>query len=686
MLPTSISTRVIAAFGTVVAVVLLLLAAGWIVAGDVRHANQSVRRLSERLRVEDAQDRAQQQLRLAIGEVTRAAEVPRAITPVQWRRVERALATFRATQGSLGPAGSARDRATADFAHLAALLIGDARAEPRQIARHMPEFLAALRVLERERAAARMVLVNRIDAAVARSSRELYASISRIVFGVLAVLLLLLASVLWLRRRVLRPIVAIADQLRQFNTGAETEVKVAGRDRADEIGDLARGLNEYRDAVEQRRRAEKRIEFLAHHDMLTGLPNRLLFEERLAHDLARATRTGERVAVFAIDLDDFKSVNDRFGHAGGDRALNRAAQLLTACVRADDMVARLGGDEFAIIQVAADQPRAAEALLMRIFRACDATAGDEVPVQMSVGVALSGAEQAREELYNLADMAMYRAKSEGRHTARFFDDALKEETRLRWRLSRDLEGAVERGELSLVYQPMAEAQTLRVIGYEALLRWHHPELGDVPPDQFIPLAESSGRIDSLGLWVAEQAMIAARGWPDHALLALNLSPVQFRKLGLADDLLALAERHGIAPDRLEFEVTESATLLGHRREAVLEVLRALQERGARIVMDDFGTGYSSLGNLRDFRFDKLKVDRSFVSAMLTHPPSASIVRSIAALGESLGVPVAAEGVETEEQLALLRRWAFPQVQGYLLGRPEKIESVLRSAAYAGMIA
>ena len=680
MLPTSISTRVIAAFGTVVAVVLLLLAAGWMVAGDVRHANQSVRRLSERLRVEDAQDRAQQQLRLAIGEVTRAAEQPRPITAPQWQRVEQAHTAFRASYG----AATARDAAANDFARLAGELIADARAQPRRIARDMPQFLAALRVLERERAEARRRLVDRIDAAVARSSRELYASISRIVFGVLGVLLLLLASFLWLRRQVLHPIVAIADQLRQFGT-VDGEVRVAGRDRADEIGDLARGLGEYRDAVEQRRRAEKRIEFLAHHDMLTALPNRLLFEERLAQDLARATRAGQRVAVFAIDLDDFKSVNDRFGHAGGDRALNRAAQLLTGCVRADDMVARLGGDEFAIIQVAPDQPRAAEALLMRIFRACDATAGDEVPVQMSVGVALSGAEQAREELYNLADMAMYRAKSEGRHTARFFDEALKEETRLRWRLSRDLEGAVERGEMSLVYQPMADARTLRVIGYEALLRWRHPELGDIRPDQFIPLAESSGRIDPLGLWVADQAMAAARGWPDHAIVALNLSPVQFRQADLAADLLALAERHGLAPERLEFEVTESATLLGHRREAVLGALRALQDRGARIVMDDFGTGFSSLGNLRDFRFDKLKVDRSFVAAMLDHAPSASIVRSIAALGESLGVPVAAEGVETEEQLALLRRWGFPQVQGYLLGRPERLETVLRSAAYAGMI-
>ena len=680
MLPTSISTRVIAAFGTVVAVVLLLLAAGWMVAGDVRHANQSVRRLSERLRVEDAQDRAQQQLRLAIGEVTRAAEQPRPITAAQWQRVDQALTAFRASYG----AATARDAAATDYARLAGALIADARAEPRRIAGDMPQFLAALRVLERERAEARRRLVDRIDAAVARSSRELYASISRIVFGVLGVLLLLLASFLWLRRQVLRPIIAIADQLRQFGT-VDGEVRVAGRDRADEIGDLARGLGQYRDAVEQRRRAEKRIEFLAHHDMLTALPNRLLFEERLAQDLARATRAGQRVAVFAIDLDDFKSVNDRFGHAGGDRALNRAAQLLTGCVRAADTVARLGGDEFAIIQVAPDQPRAAEALLMRIFRACDATAGDEVPVQMSVGVALSGAEQAREELYNLADMAMYRAKSEGRHTARFFDEALKEETRLRWRLSRDLEGAVERGEMSLVYQPMADARTLRVIGYEALLRWRHPELGDIRPDQFIPLAESSGRIDPLGLWVADQAMAAARGWPDHAIVALNLSPVQFRQADLAADLLALAERHGLAPERLEFEVTESATLLGHRREAVLGALRALQDRGARIVMDDFGTGFSSLGNLRDFRFDKLKVDRSFVSAMLDHAPSASIVRSIAALGESLGVPVAAEGVETEEQLALLRRWGFPQVQGYLLGRPERLETVLRSAAYAGMI-
>ncbi|MEH3104152.1 MAG: EAL domain-containing protein [Sphingomonas phyllosphaerae] len=660
---------------------LALLAGGMMLGRAIYAENETLERLTRLLQMEERQDQLQRRLRLGVGEVTRLAEQGRPISQTQWASVGSALRDFHhgnahlsprlAAPGDLGSAVRTRRAAEAEFATLSLHLLQDARDSPERISQHMPKFLAALRKLETSRSALRGTLIERIDTELRRSAGGLATNLKGGLIGAIAALGVLLLCMTWLRRRVIRPLVAIAERVRQLSHGEDAPLDVPGANRSDEVGDLARGITDYRSAVEERRRAERRVEFLAHHDMLTGLPNRLLFEEQLAHDLLRAPRTGERVAVFAIDLDDFKSINDRFGHAGGDAALRAAAQLLSACVRASDMVARLGGDEFAIVQMGGDQPAAAELLVQRILRACEATAGDTVPVQMSIGVALSGVEQEGEELYNLADMAMYRAKAEGRQTARFFDDQFKEEVRLRWRLSRDLDGAAERGELYLAFQPIVDADTLQVIGQEALLRWAHPELGDVRPDQFIPLAETSGRIDTIGLWMADQAMAAASRWPDHITLALNLSAIQFRQPALAHELLALARRHRLAPTRLEFEVTESATLLDKRRQPVLTVLRTLQHHGAAIVMDDFGTGYSSLGNLRDFRFDKLKVDRSFVATMLDHAPSGSIVRSIAALGASLGIAIVAEGVEEAAQLARLREWGIPQAQGFLIGHPSR---------------
>lgn len=679
MLPTSISTRVAAAFGAVLALGLALLVGGMVLAQAIYAQNATVGELTALLKSEDRQDQLQRRLRLGVGEVTRLAEQRRPVPAAQWANVGAALLDFHRGNAhaslAVPPAGELRGLlaqrrvAEAHFATLSMRLLYDARQAPEAIRAQMPAFLAALRDLETSRATLRGALIHGIDATLKDNSSQFSRHLEKVLVAAIAVLAAVLACMVWLRRRVIAPIVSIAERVRQLSRGEDAWASVPGASRGDELGDLARGIGDYRAAVEERRRAERRVEFLAHHDVLTGLPNRLLFEERLARELARTRRSPDRVAVFAIDLDDFKSINDRFGHAGGDAALRAAAQLLSACARASDMVARLGGDEFAIIQVAGDQPAAAEALAQRILRACEATAGDPVPTQMSIGVALSGVEQAGEELYNLADMAMYRAKAEGRQTARFFDDQFKEEVRLRWRLSRDLEGAAERGELYLAYQPIADAATLEVVGHEALLRWAHPELGEIPPDRFVPLAEASGRIDSIGLWVADQALAAASRWPDHMTLALNLSAIQFRQPALGHELLALARRHRVSPTRLEFEVTESATLLDHRRQPVLTVLRTLQHQGARIVMDDFGTGYSSLGNLRDFRFDKLKVDRSFVATMLNHAPSSSIVRSIAALGASLNIPIVAEGVETIAQLALLRDWGIPQVQGFLIGRP-----------------
>ncbi|WP_294392936.1 EAL domain-containing protein [uncultured Sphingomonas sp.] len=691
MSPWSISNRVYVAFGALLFLSILLLATGLMVAQQVRDSNLDIARLSGLLQSEDRQERHQQELRLEIGEITRMAERGNAVPASEWRRLVRHADQFTRMSADCAASGDRlpqhlrhmladRCAASTTFSTQSEILIRTAQSQSGSIRAVMGLFLSSLRGRETARADFRSGLAGSIDAAVSRTSGELYRSMLQVLAGGAACLMIMCLLTAWLRRRVIRPIELIADRLRHFSSTDMGDLAVPGMHRRDELGDLARGLSQYCLAVQKRRSAEQRADFLAHHDVLTGLPNRLLFDHRLAHELARSRRTGERLAVFAIDLDNFKAVNDRHGHAGGDRVLQQAAEILQGSVRPDDLVARLGGDEFAIIQVTPDQPRAAEALVSRLFAIMgDAMEGGSA-IRMSVGVVISDPEQDMEELHNLADMAMYRAKSDGRNTARFFDTGLKDEVRLRWRLTADLEAAAARGELHVAFQPLAQARTLDITGYEALLRWVHPELGRIAPDMFIPLAESTGLIYELGLWVADQAMAVATHWHPGISLALNLSPIQFRKGDLGNDLLALCGVHGMSPSRLEIEVTESATLLGSHREEVLATLRHLKSRGARIVMDDFGTGHSSLGNLRDFPFDKLKIDRGFVLSLLTHAPSASIVRTIIALGESLRIPIVAEGVETEDQLAQLREWGCDQVQGFLIGRPEAVDSIVTAAA------
>ena len=676
----SIATRVSTTCAAVLALSVLLLGASLTVGQEVHRANQQVGRLSRLLDAQDHKDQAQRKLRLAIGDATRAAEQHRAVPDGVWAGLTADLNAFETLSVTAFPtasAASAEAGAAMVETHEAALafvvsgrqLAATSRRSPDAIKGEMPGFLTALKRLETARTETRRALIDDINRAAELSVAKSRGAVLRLFAAVVAALAALFAMTIWLRRRVISPIVEIAACLRDFDGEAMRDAPVPGLDHDDELGDLARGLSEYREAVEERRTAQRKVAFLAHHDLLTGLPNRLMFETRLADELARCRRTGDQVAVFAVDLDGFKSINDRHGHAGGDRALKRAAKLLSNCIRNDDMVARIGGDEFAMIQVSDQQPLAAEALLTRLFQASAATAAEAVEIRMSVGVALSGSDRDGEELYNLADTALYRAKADGRNTARFFDTGLQDEIRLRRRLARDLERAIDADELSVAFQPIADSASLRRVGYDALLRWRHPELGDVAPGVFISIAESVGLIGRIGAWMADRAVATAASWDPALTLSINLSPIQFRDTDLAPALLALADRHRVAPDRLEIEVTESATLLGHQRDAVLETLRLLQAAGARIAMDDFGTGHSSLSNLKDFGFDKLKIDRSFVAAMLTHQPSASIVRATIGLGKSLGVTIVAEGVETEAQLDQLRRWGCDQVQGYLIGRP-----------------
>lgn len=665
---------------------ILLLGSGFAVSQSIAREAGQVEALALALREEEYEDALQQRIRTGIGDLTRAVE--RGGTPPRERleAMQQSVAAFRqhldesvrgiaslpeGTRHAMLNVRSVGER----YADAAQAMIAAATRGKDAVGAEMPRFLDALRALEHHRAAFRSALVERIAADVSANRARGQRDILRVLIGGAGVLVLVAAMATWLRRRLIEPIEAIGARLRHMQAGDQSE-PIPGTSRQDELGELARGLAEYNAAVERRRAAEQRADYLAHHDMLTGLANRLMFESRLEQELARSARTGGRVALIAIDLDGFKDVNDRLGHAGGDRAIRRAARLLAGAVRSDELVARLGGDEFAIIQGAATQPAAAEALLARLYAEAQATAEEEVPIRMSIGVAVSEPGVSGDELHRLADTALYRAKAEGRNTARFFDTALREAEALRVRLARDLTSAIDENRLAIAYQPIAEAGSLRIVGYEALVRWDHPTLGRVPPETFLPVAETSGSIRPMGKWVAERAIRAAADWDDGVSLALNLSSSQFREPDFVDELIALAARHRMAMHRLEFEVTEGATLASHQRQAVLEGLMRLQAAGARIVMDDFGTGYSSLGTLRDYRFDKLKIDRSFVGAMQDHRPSASIVRATIGLGKSLGVTIVAEGVETEQQLNQLRLWGCHQVQGYLVGRPEEDSTAL----------
>ncbi|UUL83262.1 putative bifunctional diguanylate cyclase/phosphodiesterase [Sphingomonas qomolangmaensis] len=676
----SIAARVTVAAAAMLAFLLLLLGLSIDVGRQVQAADRQISALTGLLKDQEDTDRAQRALRLAIGEATRSAEDGDAVSAERWGALRAQLQRFRAksvrSRALLDSAeiGLVRehievDLASArDFVSVAAKLLMVAEDRPDAVTTVMPDFLRTLRALEARRTATRDVLVREIDVAVQKSIVSSRRSTLRLVVGAIVALLILIVLVLWIRRSVIKPMVEIAKGLRHPGFDRIATACPPFVDRSDEVGDLARGLLEYRLNVGEQEKARRQIDFLAHHDALTGLPNRLVFESRLRQELRRTGRTADSVAVFAIDLDDFKAINDRLGHAGGDEALRRAGKMLVECARADDLVARIGGDEFAVIQVAADQPAAAQALLARLFKATE-NQTDNLSVRMSIGVAIARGEQDVEELYNHADVALYRAKADGRNTARFFDEGMEAETRLRRRLSRDLQGAAQAGQFHICYQPIAACDTLEVIGYEALLRWRHPDLGDVAPSVFIPIAESTGSIDNIGRWMAGEALAEAARWRPDLTLALNLSPVQFRQPDLADALYALAGQHGVAIGRVQFEVTENVTLLGHQRDAVLTSLRQLQHWGAKVVMDDFGTGHASLSNLQAFEFDGMKIDGRFIAAMLDHRSSALIVRAAIGLGKSLGVPVVAECVETQAQFEQLCAWGCTQVQGYLFGRP-----------------
>jgi diguanylate cyclase (GGDEF)-like protein/PAS domain S-box-containing protein len=426
--------------------------------------------------------------------------------------------------------------------------------------------------------------------------------------------------------------------------------------------------------ISERKEAAERIAHLAFHDALTGLPNRAVFADHLERTVAKADENAEPVAVVCVDLDGFKAVNDVYGHPAGDALLIAAAQRLRSAVRGHELVARLGGDEFAVVQSGGDQPAHAGLLAQRVVEALAepfAIGHDTVRISASVGVALFPADAADpERLVKNADMALYRAKAEGRGTARFYEAAMDEALRRRRQLEADLRQAVGRGELSVHYQPLAELESGSILGFEALLRWNHGRLGAIGPATFIPLAEESGFILKLGEWVLREACSEAARWTPALKLSVNLSPLQFTQGDLAADVEAILAETGLDAARLELEVTEG--LLIKDAEKAIAILERLKALGVQISMDDFGTGYSSLSYFRMFPFDKVKIDQSFIRDMIDNPQARAIIRSVIGLGRGLGMPVVAEGVETAEQLEALRAEGCDQVQGYWISRPGPI--------------
>jgi diguanylate cyclase (GGDEF)-like protein len=422
--------------------------------------------------------------------------------------------------------------------------------------------------------------------------------------------------------------------------------------------------------ITERRQQEQQVVYMARHDALSGLPNRMRFQERMAEAISCLGR-GQQFALHYLDLDRFKEVNDSLGHAIGDGLLKVVAGRLRDCVRKTDTVARLGGDEFAVLQLAINQPQdaaeLADRLIQLITQPCEID-GHSIAVGTSVGIALAPQDGADpSNLLKHADMALYRAKADGRGTFRYFEQDMDSRLLARREVETDLRGALEADQLEVFYQPMLSTMQGRITGFEALLRWRHPTRGIVSPADFIPLAEDTGLIVSIGEWVLRRACDEAAGWPQDIKVAVNLSPVQFRKGRLVEVVTNVLAASGLAPQRLELEITEAALLQGN--EETLVALRQLRDMGVRIAMDDFGTGYSSLSYLRQFPFDKIKIDRSFVQDLERMQEASTITRAITSLGSGLGIATTAEGVETAAQLAELRLEGCTEVQGFLFSPP-----------------
>ena len=533
-----------------------------------------------------------------------------------------------------------------------------------------------LRLLER--AAAHAVADARaratLSAAIARRSYVLNVGIG------LSSIMVFLAITGLLTRSTVRSVRTIATMTERVARGISVDVdKLA---RRDELGTIVQSLSVFQANVTQ-------IAFLAHHDPLTRLPNRILFRERVD----QAGRAIDRLGGFALlylDLDRFKAVNDTLGHPVGDGLLQRVAERLQACVRDGDTIARLGGDEFAMLLLSAKDPAGVEQIARRIIDVIGelfVIDGHQIGIGTSIGIVMAPMDGATApELLKNADTALYSAKSAGRGTFSFFESAMHVALQSRRTVEIGLRRAIEAGELRLYYQPLVDAQTRQVCAFEALIRWHHPQEGILSPDRFIPVAEASGLIGPIGRWVLSRACLDAASWQMPVKVAVNISPLQFKKPDLVGDVRDALKESGLAPERLEIEITESVLL--NDSQVVLTALNAIKALGVGVAMDDFGTGYSSLNYLRTFPFDKVKIDRSFVKDLPHDANSLAIVRAIVGLSETFGMQITAEGVETDEQAIQLAVEDCTYLQGFLFSRPipaDRVAGLLSDSTRASHI-
>lgn len=470
-------------------------------------------------------------------------------------------------------------------------------------------------------------------------------------------------------RSVTEPLQQLDEATRLIGEGREVSLKV---ETDDEIGRLAGSFNKMVAAIEER---ERQIIHVGLHDGLTGLPNRKLFTEQLANTLSRR-RAGEQVMVAYIDLDDFKMVNDTLGHPAGDALLRIVADHLREDLP-DALLARLGGDEFAILIDGIDDKASlgniADAL-QRCFDRPLSINDQQVSCGASIGIAMApGDGEDGNTLMKNADLALYRAKHEGKSTYHFFEPALDEAARQRRQLELDLRAAIKEGGFELNFQPLYSLAERRLTGFEALIRWNHPTRGRVNPAEFIPLAEETGLIIPIGEWVLREACHQASTWPADVSVAVNVSPKQFASTGIASTVLSALSASGLAPQRLELEITESIFIADV--DATLATLHSLRNLGVKIALDDFGTGYSSLSYLRSFPFDKVKIDKSFVEDLGTSNNGHAMIRAITTLANALGMETLAEGVEDIAQFEVLEREGCQNIQGFLFSRPVAADAV-----------
>jgi diguanylate cyclase (GGDEF)-like protein len=515
--------------------------------------------------------------------------------------------------------------------------------------------------------------------------------------GVLA-LLAVCALLAWVLSRVTRPIRDMTTAMDRLSAG-EFETGIPALDRRDEIGAMARALAVFKENSIERQRLEfltlklqqttdelrrnhEQVEFLAHHDTLTGLANRVQLRNKIDHSCVELSQNSVPFCVFILDLDRFKEVNDSLGHPAGDALLKEVAQRLTRELRKDDVLARLGGDEFAIIQgppraagqrsiLAADQRHGAAELASRILKVLGEPFdldGNTVGIGCSIGISLAPVDGTEaDDLMKKADLALYKAKSAGRNCFFLFDAEMTKDFDERHRIEADMRAGLVRGEFELLYQPIVDVWTGEIPCVEALARWRHPVHGLMLPERFIPIAENTGLIVELGEWVLRQACRDAMAWPEPVKVAVNLSAVQFRNAGLLDAVRSALNDAGLPPGRLEIEVTE--TVLIDKQSGDLAMLKQVRDIGVSVALDDFGTGYSSLSHLILFPFDKVKIDKSFTRHITESADCAAIVNSIMGLGRSLGMVTIIEGVETDRQLETIRAAGATFAQGNLFSEP-----------------